>query len=295
VEVSYLGNLSRKLANENLTINQIAREKMGAAATQRDRPFPQFSNVTIQRPSLAVTDYHAGLVKIERRFSGGVGFLASYTWSKNLGNAEPGGGDSLGDTQSYQDYYNRRLDKGPSELDINHRFTWSSVYELPFGTGRRWLAASPLRHVAGGWSLGAIAICQSGPPLSLWMQTDGTNAFSAGAQRVDLLRDPNLPKSGRSVERWFDTAAAATPAVYTFGNSGNGIVRTDGKLDFDFSLIKNFAFSEARYIQVRLETFNAFNQPNFGLPGHALGAPGFGVITAADPGRIIQFGLRAVF
>lgn len=294
VEAGYLGNLSRKLANDNVTLNQIPPERMGSASTQRDRPFPQFSNVTTQRPSLGVTDYHAGFVKLERRFSGGVSFLASYTWAKNLGNAGPGS-DGVGDTQPYQDYYNRRLDKGPSELDINHRFTWSSVYELPFGSDRRWLAANPLRYLVGGWSLGAIAIKQNGPPISLWTQTNTTSAFSAGAQRVNLLRDPNLPASQRTVDRWFDTGAVVAPPAFAFGNSGNGIVRGDGKVNFDFSLIKNFSFSEHRYVQLRLETFNSFNHPNFDLPGHAIGAPGFGVISSADPGRIIQLGVRAVF
>ena len=59
--------------------------------------------------------------------------------------------------------------------------------------------------------------------------------------------------------------------------------------------MKNFWFSEQRFIQVRLETFNAFNHPNFDLPGRALGGPGFGVISNADPGRIIQLGVRAAF
>jgi hypothetical protein len=214
--------------------------------------------------------------------------------AKNIGNASPGS-DGLGDTQEYQNFYNRRLDKGPSELDINHRFTWSSVWELPFGARRRWLASNPARYVVGGWSLGSIAVLQSGPPMSLWMQTDGTSAFPAGAQRVNLLRDPNLPASERRVERWFDTGAVAAPPSFQFGNSGNGIVHADGKINFDFSLIKNFSFSEQRYIQFRIETFNAFNHPNFGLPGRTLGGPGFGIISSADPGRITQFGLRAVF
>ena len=294
VEAGYLGNLSRKLANDNVTLNQIPPEKMGPAATQRDRPFPQFQNVTLQRPSAGVTDYHAGFLKLERRFADGVGFLASYTWAKNVGNAGPGS-DGLGDTQPYQDYYNRRLDRGPSELDVNHRFTWSSVYELPFGARRRWLAAHPFRNLTGGWSLGAIAVLQSGPPMSLWTQTNTTSAFSAGAQRVNLLRDPKLPGSERTVNRWFDTDAVAAPAAFAFGNSGNGIVRGDGKVNFDFSLIKNIPFSEQRFVQVRVETFNAFNHSNFDLPGRAIGGPGFGVISAADPGRIVQFGVRAVF
>lgn len=293
-EISYLGNLSRKLANSNLTINQIAPEKMGARATQRDRPFPQFSNVSIQFPTLGVTHYHAGVLKVEKRFTGGLNFLSSYTWSKNIGNADPGGA-GLGDVEFYQNLYNRKLDRGPGELDINHRFTWSSVYELPFGAGRRWLSNSPWRHLFGGWTFGAISVLQSGPPISLWTQTNTTNAFSAGAQRVNLLRDPNLPQSERKVERWFDTEAVAAPREFTFGNSGNGILRADGVINFDFSLIKNFYIAEERFVQFRVETFNAFNHANFGLPGHVLGAPGFGIVTAASPGRIVQFGLRAVF
>ena len=157
VEAGYLGNLSRKLANDNVTLNQIPNEKMGPAATQRDRPFPQFSNVTLQRPSFAVTDYHAGFAKVERRFSGGASFLASYTWAKNIGNAGPGS-DALGDTQPYQDYYNRRLDKGPSELDINHRFTWSSVYRASVW-GPPPLADHP-SPPAPGWRLVARRDCR---------------------------------------------------------------------------------------------------------------------------------------
>lgn len=293
-EVSYLGNLSRKLGNSNLTINQIPPERMGARATQRDRPFPQFSNVSLQFPTLGVTNYHAGIIKVEKRFSRGFNFLGSYTWAKNIGSADPGGG-GLGDVPLYQDLYNRKNDKGPGELDINHRFAWSSVYELPFGSGRRWLSDSPWRSVLGGWSFGAIAVLQSGPPFSLWTQTNTTNAFSAGSQRVDLLRDPSLPSSQRSVERWFDVDAVAAPKELTFGNAGNGILRADGQINFDFSLIKNFYFREDTYLQFRAEMFNAFNHANFGLPGHTLGGPGFGIVSNAAPGRIVQFGLRAVF
>ena len=108
------------------------------------------------------TDYHAGFVKAERRFARGFSFLASYTWSKNIGNADPGGG-GLGEVQFYQDFYNRKFDRGPGELDINHRFAWASVYELPFGEGRRWLGASPWRHLLGGWTLGGISVIQLGP------------------------------------------------------------------------------------------------------------------------------------
>ncbi|MGH9661290.1 MAG: hypothetical protein ACRD96_22265, partial [Bryobacteraceae bacterium] len=113
-EVTYIGNLSRKLSVENLNINQIRPELVDAIRPagvfrQAFRPFPQFNNVTLAQPNFGITDYHAGVVKVEKRFSGGVSFLGTYTWAKNLGNLDVAAG-TLGDDQQYSDYYNRRAD-----------------------------------------------------------------------------------------------------------------------------------------------------------------------------------------
>ncbi len=302
LETAYIGNLSRKLANRNMSSNQIRPEVLVLAAaanrpgTQRDRPFPQFNDVLIQFPTLGVTNYNAGVLKVERRFAGGFNLFSTYTWSKNIGDADSGGAE-FADTALaiYSDFYNRRLNRGPVALDINHRFTFSSVCELPLGKGRRWLQRGPAARALGGWSMGTIAQLQSGPPFLVTTQTNTSNAFSSGAQRADVVRDPNLPAAQRKVERWFDTDAFRAPAPYTFGNSGPGLVRADGRIDFDFSLLRNFAFGEGRYVQLRTELFNAFNHTNFDLPGRTLGGPGFGIVNSAGEGRIIQFGLRVVF
>jgi hypothetical protein len=136
---------------------------------------------------------------------------------------------------------------------------------------------------------------QSGPPFSVLTQTNTTNAFSAGALRANVTGDPELPSNERTLGRWFNTDAFAQPAPFTFGNSGRGILRGDGIVNFDMSLAKNVAFGPGRFLQVRVELFNAFNHPTFGLPGHTLGAPDFGVISNASGGRTIQLGLRAAF
>ena len=252
---------------------------------QAYRPFPQFNAVTLAQPSFGITDYHAGIVKIEKRFARGLSFLGTYTWSKNLGNIDSSAGD-LGADQQYSDYYNRRLDKGPAGLDIRHRFTWSSVYDLPFGRGNRWL---------GGWTLGAIAAMQSAGPFTVTTGTNTTNLFSSGAQRANVLRDANLPNAEKSLARWFDTSAFEAPPAFTFGNAGRGIVRADGRVNFDFSLGKSFKFTESASAQFRAETFNAFNHADFGLPGTALGTAGFGVMSSATDARVLQLGLRIVF
>ena len=82
-------------------------------------------------------------------------------------------------------------------------------------------------------------------PLAVTTQTNNCNCFSAGAQRPNVLSDPNLPADQRSVRAWFNGAAFAQPAAYTFGNAGVGIVRGPGLVNLDFSVLRNFQ-SEVR-------------------------------------------------
>jgi len=294
VEASYLGNLSRKLAGANLTLNQIRPERMGPGTTQRDRPFPQFSNVTVVFPTMGLSNYHAAVLRMEKRFSHGFNFLSTYTWSKFLNDTDEGG-NATGDTGVYSDFYNRRADYGPSANDIRHRFTWSSVYELPFGRGKRFLADGGWRHLAGGWSAGLVVTVQSGPAFTVFTQTNTTNSNSPGSLRANVTGDPELPAGSRSIRRGFNREAFSQPAPFTFGNSARGILRGDGDIIFDLSVLKNIAVSESKQFQFRLEMFNAFNHANFGLPGHTFGGPGFGVVAGAGPARRLQFGLRFVF
>ncbi|MDQ6701182.1 MAG: hypothetical protein M3Z36_13460, partial [Acidobacteriota bacterium] len=297
VEVSYLANLSRKLPNANITLNQIPPSILGPNhQSQADRPFPQFSNVTIVSPTFGVSSYHAGLVKFEKRFSRGFNVVSTYTYSKFLDNSFDGGSALGASGGPYSNYYNRRADYGPSDNDIRNRFTFSSVYELPFGTGRRYLSSNPLRYVAGDWSIGTVTTIQSGPPFTVTTQTNSTNSFSAGALRADVVRNPNLSSDQRAVSRFFDTDAFAQPAPFQFGNQGTNILRAAGVTNFDFSLLRNFRITERMRFQFRGEFFNAFNHTNFGIPGRTFGGAGFGIVSsAARPARQIQLGLRLTF
>lgn len=295
LELSYVGNLGRKMPITTLSINQVPPDRMGPGNAQVRRPFPQFNNVQILVPPMGAHNYHAGSLRVEKRLSHGLSLLASHTWSRNIGQINESGSGNLGDDQIYQDYYNRRLDKGPLSIDIVHRFVASAVYDLPWGKGRRWLTGGWAAAVLGGWTVGSIMNVQSGGPFTVTTQTNTTNAFSAGAQRANVLRNPNLPAAQRRLDRWFDTEAFVAPPAYTFGNAGRGIVRADGRSTFDFSLNKNFVWGEQRIIQFRADLFNAFNHPDFGLPARALGGPGFGAISSASSPRTVQLGLRVAF
>jgi hypothetical protein len=297
VEAQYLANESRKLPSSSMSLNQVRPERLNplVAATQRDRPFPQFTNVSVLFPTLGVSSYHAGVLRFNKRFSGGLNVLSTYTWSKFLNNTNEGGASLGNDGGPYSDFYNRRNDWGPSENDVPHRFTFASVYELPFGKGKRWLRTGAARHVLGDWTVSGVATMQSGSPFTVTTQVNSTFAFSAGAQRADVLRNPNLPSGERSLARWFDTSAFAQPANATFGNQGVNILRGDGLVNIDLSLLKNFPIGEQRKLQFRAESFNFTNTPWFGIPGRVLGGPGFGVVASSAPGRRIQLGLRLVW
>src|SRR5579872_57316 len=297
LEVTGLGNLSRKLPAANMSINQIPLAILGPQHdSQKDRPFPQFSDVQILLPPLGVSNYYAGMVRVTKRYSHGLNLGVSYTYSKFLTNADSPGGTNLGNNGGpYSNFYNRRADYGPSDNDIRHHLALNWVYELPFGTGRRWLAGGLLGKVVGGWSLANVATIQTGPPFTATAQTDTTNSFPAGALRPNTIQNPNLPSGQRSVAEWFNTEAFAQPAAFQFGNEGVGILRAHGLVDFDFSVLKDFHLMERVRLEFRGEFFNAFNHTNFGLPGLVFGSSTFGVINSAGPSRQIELGARVFF
>jgi hypothetical protein len=112
--------------------------------------------------------------------------------------------------------------------------------------------------------------------------------------RPNLVGNPELDGSQRTVERWFNTDAftVLSPAPQAFGNAGVGIMRGPGMTSFDFSLAKNISIDENRYFQFRTELFNAFNHPVFGPPDIRRDASTFGRILSAGNARIIQFGIK---
>ncbi len=294
VEAGYLGNLSRKMPSDPLSINQVRPEMVTAGNNQSRRPFPQFSDVLVESPALGVINYHAFVAKAEKRFSRGFNLLATYTWSKALDNT--GAIQALGNEGSpYSNFYNRRADYGPSENDIRHRITWSSVYQVPFGRGRRFGANSVGGAILGGWSLGSVLIWHTAPPMTVRTSTNTTQAFSAGPLRADVIRNPNLPASQRSLYRWFDTDAFRQPEQFLFGNQGVNLVRADSRLSLNLSVLRDFPLRESIRLQFRAEAFNVLNHANFGLPGVTLNNADFGIINNARQPRQVQLGARLVF
>jgi hypothetical protein len=288
VEVGYIGNVSHHLTANDFSLNQVPTELMGPGDAQTRRPFPQFSNVTWINPSIGNSTYHGGFIRTEKRFSGGFSFLAHYTFSKFLDDVESS--NEYGVTGNYMDAYNRGLDKGPSGSDVPHHLVATLLYELPVLRGH-----SKLNTAFGGWKLGLLETYMSGAPFTVITTANTTNAFPAGSLRPNLLRDPSLPRNQRTVSRWFDTAAFAAPVQFTYGNSPRSGLRGAPLVTTDLTLEKSFALTEGLKFDLRSEFYNLLNHANFNIPGATFGAPDFGVVTSARPGRTVQLAARLSF
>ncbi len=300
-----LGDQLRQLV-PNPFFGKITTGPVSSATVPRNqllRPYPQFSGVTIGNMSYGASTYHAMQMKVERRFSQGFSFLFSYTFSKLMDDVgatttgfpgEPFAGDNI------QDFNNRRNERSVASYDAPHWAAINSVWELPFGKGKKYLAGRGVLQAAlGNWQINGIATFRSGVPLSLAMASNTLFNFG-GPQRPNWTgQSGELPGSISSrVNKFFDPNVYTAPATYTFGNTPRFIaaLRGPGSNNLDFSLFKNIPLYERWMLQFRAEWFNVANHPEFGLPSTAIGASTAGVISnQANSPRDVQLALKLTF
>jgi len=290
--VGYAGSGTRHLATSR-NLNAPLTPDPVTPASQRRRLRSQFNAITLLENASSAS-YHSLTAKAERRFTGGFTLLGSFTWSHNI----DFGGEVLNNNQPfspYRDQYNPGLERGSANQDRRLAFVTSFVYELPFGTGKRWAASGPGAWLLGGWQVGGILTLLSGLPLDHTFNVDTQN--NGGVVRGNWVRDPNLPASERTIDRWFDTGFVMAAGAGQIGNAGRNLITGPGRNNFDFMLARNFAlpWSERHRLQFRFESFNFTNTPHFGAPNTAVGSVNEGRIISADEPRRIQFALKYVF
>ena len=153
-----------------------------------------------------------------------------------------------------------------------HHVVLTVLYEVPAFTGRPVVDA-----VLGDWRVGVLQTLQSGPPFTVITAANTTNAFpgrAAAARTSSAIRDLPSGSSGR-LSRWFNTAAFANPAPFTFGNSPRSVLRGPGIVTTDLTLEKTHRpWRQRARFDVRVEAYNLFNRANFNIPGFTLGAAG---------------------
>jgi hypothetical protein len=306
VDVAYVGNKGTKLpALRNINSPAIIMNSNGTESAG-SRPFSSYGDIQVKE-NRASSSYNSLQMLLEKRFSSGISGLVSYTWSKTLTDAADhlststvGPGIDTGVYAVPQNPNNLRAERGPAEFDVAHRLVVSYVWVLPWGRtrhwGQSWGRGSDL--LLGNWQIAGIHAVQTGLPLTATLA--GTSVLNIGSDRVarpDLVGNPELPSSQRTVERWFNTDAFTIPGPtpQAFGSEGVGVMRGPGYSNSDFSIAKNIVVGENRSIQFRTELFNAFNHTNFGPPDIRREAATFGRISTAASARIFQFGFKVYF
>jgi hypothetical protein len=292
LEVTYVGTKGTRLGRFR-TFNTPLRVETGENLPPRPgsqaalRAFAGLGPI-VQRQHIANSSYHGLEVKAERSFSRGLFALASFVWSKSIDDADsplPGQFSSFG----AQDERNLRLERGLSFHDVGRRLSGGVVWRLPGGARAHWLRRN--------WELSGIFTVQDGTPLNpVYFAFDPANSGTPNRPDVVPGQPVRLPRSQRTAERFFNTDAFHTPAPFTFGTAGRNILPGPGNVVLDLALRRRFALTEALSLELRAESLNFPNHPNFGIPGpYPDFGPFFGRIFATGEPRRFQFGARVDF
>ncbi|MEO7652343.1 MAG: TonB-dependent receptor, partial [Bryobacteraceae bacterium] len=287
LETSYSGNKGTKLRAGTYDLNQLDPQYLslgsnllnqvpnpyqgrvpgafgGATITRQQslRPYPYYANITVQSPHMGSSTYHSFLLNVEKRMSNGLVMLASYTYSKLISNGVTGLSFSGTLQRNSQDYQNGKFDLARERAldggDSPQRFVLSSIYELPFGSKKRWHTSNGFVNVLiGGWQVDGVLVFESGLPLII----RGANNFLSTRPNSTGV-SPKLDNP--TAAQWFDTSQFVNPPNFAFGNVGRTLpdARSPGVLNLDFSVIKNIQIREGFKLQLRGEAFNVANHAN---------------------------------
>lgn len=329
LETSYSGNKGTHLRAGNYDYNQLNPSNLslgralldqvpnpyagvvpgafgGATITRQQslRPFPYYNSITVTNPHMGSLSYHSLLVSLEKRMSNGFVLLGSYTYGKQISsgvNAFTFAGSETVNVLDYQSgKYNLRPERSIEATDPGSRFVLSSVYELPFGSNKKFRSSVGLvNRLIGGWQAEGIFVVQSGEPLNV----RGANNFGTANRPDSTGKSAHL--DNRTAARWFDTTQFVNPANFAFGNISRLLpdVRGPGMNNIDLSLIKNTPIRERLNLQFRAESFNFANHVNLLAPnvtfvpgpdGHNSSAT-FGTITSSRDARVVQLALKLIF
>ncbi len=288
IEAVYMGTWT--LGADNATIHNVPEP--GPGAIQPRRPIPQLSRINAIRFD-GKSIYHGLTLKAERRFSGNHAFNVSYTLSQSTDDASsPGPTESEANVpQNVRNIFDTTGEWARSSFDHRHQFVAGAAYQFPLLSD----VGGVIESIFGGWRVNAILVAQSGAPFTVNLGVDRANVGAGPAQRPDQLRDPNLSGAERTPDRWFDPAAFALPAAFSFGSAPRNSVRGPGFANVDFALAKIWRIGGVSDLELRWEVFNLFNRTNFDLPNRIFGTANFGRIFSAKNPREMQLGVRLSF
>ena len=285
----------------------------GATVARSLRPFPQYNSIDTYGGGgdhSGHSTYHAGILRIERRYAKGLTIQSSYVFSKLITDS-----DSYWGSGQAMDQFNRRLEKSIGQFDITHNFKIATIYELPFGKGKTWATKGWQSHVLGNWRVSYLGYYSSGQPLGLSTSVGTPSVLFAGSNRPLISSYDNWRAStkGGSFDPSVDTfvqPASFFPAqvgaqfsgtTQYFGNQTryNPKFRQFPNLSENLSVAKGFTITEKIRLDFRAEAFNAFNRVRFGTGSLQIQSQQFGVLTSSgdllNSPRQMQLALKLYF
>lgn len=288
-DIAYVGNRGVDLV---MDVDANASMVYGSGNAGRAQ-FAQFNRTGVSRTrtNLGKSRYHGLQMKLDRRFQNGLMVTNSYTISRSMDYANENGGIATP--------INFDLSWARSNFDRLHNYVTSTIYELPFGPGKRWMTNSLAGRIIGGWQISTLFVAQSGVPLNITgngtlLNTPGNTAYAnlTGENKVLGGLGPGL--------LYFDPAVYSLPAANLQGNmKRNAGPEGPGFWQLDGALFKRFALGGSRYAEFRVDAFNVTNSVRWGNPGTGFStATGntFGQITGTTGGqRTMRFGGRVAF
>lgn len=297
LDVAYVGSHGNDLAYTR-SINQVPEGLLYHAATsgvnmQQYRPNPTFLSINTKLND-GLSLYNSLQLGLRKEFASGMSLIMNYTWSRTMDNGTNTSGQGVA---AIQNDYNLSANWARSDMDVPNLFTTGIVYPIPVGKGKAFLnQGGVLDAVVGGWQVSSLIQAHSGLPFTPLVGT----ANLSGA--LDGNWFPNRIGSGKaanqSIHQWFDPSAFTVPSAGTFGDSGRNILRGPAMRQVDLSLMKDFKLQflgKGGLFELKADSTDLFNQPNFMAPNRAIGTSGAGQITRAMTSRNLQFGARLVF
>jgi len=305
-EVAYVGNKGTHVFAGSGPAYNINQQVVGPGTADSRRPY--FGGLLYGHPfgwtqnidhfgNSASSNYHSLQTKLQKRLSGGLSFLAHYTWSKAF--------------NFDADYYaiDPSVNYGRVDFNRDHVLGFNAVWELPFGRGQRFVgdANRAVDLLVGGWQINALGTWASGLPWTPSYQDCGSDR-DTGPCRPDLIGDfqqdvgefdPLTQRVPFFTSQPLGTGAFGDPAQFTFGNVGRNTMTGPSFFNTDMSIFKNFRITEQVRAQFRAEIFNVFNHTSLGNPNNCVDCGGnSGFITGTAVGympRQVQFGVKLEF
>jgi outer membrane receptor protein involved in Fe transport len=254
--------------------------------------------------SIANSSYNALETSLRKRFSHGLSFLASYTWSHSIDDVSSfnitGSASQpvAGENDLAQNPFDLAAERGNSMFDARHRFVLSYQWSIPYLQH----SSTIYGRVLGDWQLNGIFTAMSGTPFTVFDSNDVSLEGQApeisgfSSNRPNVVGDPN--SGPHTAAQWFNVNAfqkVTTPGG--FGNEGRNVLRGPGYVNWDFSALKNIRLTETKELQFRGELFNFLNHTNFRLPVSDIESPAsvFGSIQSDVSPRVIQVALKFLF